>query len=367
MKAALAIIAFLVAAGSAFAATDMYDGFPYTVGEGLKDKTNAAAQQWHSAGLNGTSITQDITIYDDNLSITGLAPSIGKCVLLQGLANANAASERITINAPTGGYTSGSVYYSLVLKVLALKEGTDTNIAANGGFIAGFNNTVGEQTTSPGVVGCRLHVRPNGGDTSSTQFNVGIRSNSGVAAIAWDGTARDVGATSTPVFIVARYTFVGVAADGLDLHEMWVNPDSSTFGVTEASVPVAPLSSSGGDMSGAPASVQSFLLRQVDVGPHATLVDEVRVGLTWADVTPLPPPACNDPRFDADGDHDVDLDDFGAFQRCWALLATTAGCQCFDKNGNGTIDGPDYVSFTNCAAVGGSGSGVPANPACDDN
>jgi hypothetical protein len=80
MKTVLVISSFLLAAGSAFAATDMYDGFDYTVGDGLKDKTNVAGQQWHSAGLNGTTIKQDVTIYNDNLSIPGLAPALSERV-----------------------------------------------------------------------------------------------------------------------------------------------------------------------------------------------------------------------------------------------------------------------------------------------
>ncbi len=89
---------------------------------------------------------------------------------------------------------------------------------------------------------------------------------------------------------------------------------------------------------------------------------------------------CNDPRFDVDGDLDVDLYDFGAFQRCYTggvgqsppspLYPTVDPltgypCECFDWGGlarNNRIDGEDFGAFQMC----GSGSNVPAGASCDD-
>ena len=68
-------------------------------------------------------------------------------------------------------------------------------------------------------------------------------------------------------------------------------------------------------------------------------------------------PMCHTPWADADGDGDVDQDDFGAFQRCFtgdvALLASTdAGypCQCFDRDAtpDGHVDAGDMAQFLNC-------------------
>lgn len=75
---------------------------------------------------------------------------------------------------------------------------------------------------------------------------------------------------------------------------------------------------------------------------------------------------CGDPGFDIDGDLDVDMADFGAFQRCITTGAAAPGglgvCQCFDSDGNGSIDDLDFQALMGC----GSGAGVPADPACDD-
>lgn len=84
---------------------------------------------------------------------------------------------------------------------------------------------------------------------------------------------------------------------------------------------------------------------------------------------------CNIPRFDADGDKDVDQEDFGIFQRCYTGttpgLVTTA-CACFDWDlaaSDGFIDQADYGAFQRCLIGGGgihgSGPTIPADPNCD--
>jgi hypothetical protein len=372
-----------------FGAAGTYDGFDHTIGERLgkhdvtyPGQTAPTGQLWYAGGIFGTNSTQDAMIFDDNLSITGLMSSVGHSVQLLAVPPSTGVVDRIAIGPPNAQgnpqvYTSGEVYYSLILRVRALTDPNDTGtqITLNGAFIAGFNNRVPTELNASGTnrAGTRLHVALH--DTDNTKFRIGLRPDSSTIPVVFDPRPRAPGPDSDPVFIVGRYTFVDGATNN-DLHDLWVNPPASTFGAaaaptyTDESVNF-PLTATGMDLPaatdnlGGPPAVYCFFVRQNDIAPYSVVVDEVRVGLTWADVTP-PETACNDPRFDADGDHDVDLDDFGAFQRCWALPATTPGCQCFDKDGSGTISAQDYVSFQGCAAIGGAGSGVQANPACDD-
>jgi hypothetical protein len=76
---------------------------------------------------------------------------------------------------------------------------------------------------------------------------------------------------------------------------------------------------------------------------------------------------CNQPRFDADGDGDVDQEDFAVYQRCYTGItpnAVTNACRCFDwdlTTSDGFIDLADYAAFQRCV----SGPYVPANPTCD--
>jgi hypothetical protein len=77
-----------------------------------------------------------------------------------------------------------------------------------------------------------------------------------------------------------------------------------------------------------------------------------------ANICPCPTPFAD---FDSDGD--VDMDDFAGLQRC--LTATgpiSAGCACFDKDGNGAVDSGDVEKFIFC----GTGKDVAwtSTPAC---
>jgi len=78
----------------------------------------------------------------------------------------------------------------------------------------------------------------------------------------------------------------------------------------------------------------------------------------------LIPTFCNDPFADADGDGDVDQDDFAAFQICYTGPGggVPDDCSCFDNDADGDIDTTDLGDFENCA----SGPAIPADPACDD-
>ncbi len=67
------------------------------------------------------------------------------------------------------------------------------------------------------------------------------------------------------------------------------------------------------------------------------------------------PGQCNTPAADADGDHDVDLDDFGVFQRCYGTGSVDARgvCRCMDLDATGAsadqIDNADFIAFKACA------------------
>lgn len=80
---------------------------------------------------------------------------------------------------------------------------------------------------------------------------------------------------------------------------------------------------------------------------------------------------CPTPFADADRDGDVDMDDFGAFQRCSSgtnLFNTSPECACFDRDGDGDADSSamfgelsDFDRFMLCATR----ANVPANTGCE--
>ncbi|MHC4795284.1 MAG: COG1470 family protein [Planctomycetota bacterium] len=93
------------------------------------------------------------------------------------------------------------------------------------------------------------------------------------------------------------------------------------------------------------------------------------VACTGVSLIPEPTPPCNDPFADHDGDHDVDQNDFAAFQLCYTGQGDPGGvydaenCHCFNQEGaDSDVDVQDFGKFRACA----SGPNVPANPACDD-
>jgi hypothetical protein len=77
---------------------------------------------------------------------------------------------------------------------------------------------------------------------------------------------------------------------------------------------------------------------------------------------------CNTPWADADGDGDVDHDDFAIFQRCYTgpgggiPTIDEYACSCFDRNDDGSIDQQDFIAFKDCAG----GPDLPPAPGCED-
>lgn len=77
---------------------------------------------------------------------------------------------------------------------------------------------------------------------------------------------------------------------------------------------------------------------------------------------------CNPVRYDADGDLDVDQEDFGILQAC--LTGPDRGpldlekCRCVIADTDNDVDGVELTAFKACALT--SGPDIPADPACDD-
>ena len=88
------------------------------------------------------------------------------------------------------------------------------------------------------------------------------------------------------MFVVVEYEAIAGAAN--DVVRLWVNPDSSTFGAAAYPTPDVIV----GDAGHVPtsdadiATINSFLLANRNAGtPNQMIVDELRLGTTWAQVT----------------------------------------------------------------------------------
>jgi hypothetical protein len=97
--------------------------------------------------------------------------------------------------------------------------------------------------------------------------------------------APDSLATNGTFFLVARYTFnPGGSTD--DTCDLWLNPDPLSLGSATAPTPtLAGIGSGGADMP----DIDQFFVRNTSSGEVFSM-DELRVGTTWASVTPAPEP-----------------------------------------------------------------------------
>lgn len=275
MKYPILLLPVCLAGASAFALPD-YEPFAdstgsggtsYTTGANLIGQTNAAGQAWFQAGPGGNP---QPTIAAGDLTISGLYSSGGGQSATFG---GNGTSARLNLSIGAGGITSGTVYYSFAMRLADL-----TALNTTGVFWAGMNNSQGSQTTTPNTVVTRVVTRSAGAGL----FNIGLDKSSGTAGSFVWGAGNYT--TSDTIFLVGSYTFnTGTTTD--DISQLWINPNSATFGA--GSAPAGFLSSTAGTDI---ARVASFVLYDRNANePTAGMIDDLRFGLNWADVTPPAP------------------------------------------------------------------------------
>jgi len=264
-------------------------GSSYAPGENLNGQTSVSyaeylnsiprsSHEWWLRAGPGSSRSQP-TIVSGDLSYGGLYSVGGGRSAAFGPDGDSALMDLSTTTAGITPGVSGTVYWSYVLKLTDL-SGLDTNGVA---LLGGTQVQDLTGNNPPDLVWAAiLMVRSDG----MGGYNFGIdgggkgqQSGGTLATIAWDTTSHSVGET---VFLVFEYMFSDSGSgyangDG----RIWINPAPSTFGA--ASAPPEDLLSGGN--STALARIASLVLEQPAGAPHGQ-IDDVRVGLNWADVTP---------------------------------------------------------------------------------
>lgn len=158
--------------------------------------------------------------------------------------------------------TSGTVYSSFILNVSALGGLTTT-----GGYFTGFI-----QDASPSLFGATVWSRLS---TTAGKYNIGISTRSSSSPISWLADDLDPGAS---YFIVTAYEMIAGTAN--DVAKIWLN--TTAIGAAEPT-PSATASVATADL----ASVARLFLRQDNATNTPFIeIDEIRVGTTWASVTP---------------------------------------------------------------------------------
>jgi len=234
------------------------EGFSYTVGSNLGNDDS-----WGATTANtGLSIGDTNLTYDSVVDLGGNA-----LVLTSGLASATSATN-VFAASPV---TSGSIYYSFMIVCKRLPTGNtyftalNYNATPNGG-----TDTLDAYTGSQGT-GWKIGIRRDGSST-------GI-----LAATNLVGGGTMQLSLDTTYFIVMKYDFV----DGLnnDIGTMYVNP---TLGGSEPSS--ANISTNAGTDATSGLNVVGFKA-QSNISQGDFIIDNLRVGTTWADVTPVPEPS----------------------------------------------------------------------------
>jgi hypothetical protein len=226
----------------------IHDPFNYAPGSSIAGQGN-----WFSTSTTGTGDA-------GNLDVPGLAASTFNRITWSG-AN---MSLRLTNGATT---VSGPIYFSFAYRVDNL-GGLGAGVAGStvAGFVSGNTST---------TFGTKINIHTN--ETAEGSFSLGVFKGGGETTGVY---ATNVLSLSNVVFVVGRYVFGDAASD--DTCALWVNPNPSTFGASNAPPP------SAGDIGVGVADltqIDRFFFRSSG-GPSRSYADEVRVGLTWSDVTP---------------------------------------------------------------------------------
>ena len=245
-------------------ALPVYDGIDYTVGTLVYDNVN-----WWC--LNPSPVN-DVLVASGSLAYPGLLESTANKLKISG------DGDDFVIwfgNRPA----DSKIYYSFIFQVTDMTGISSETPAHFAGFTNSYNTT--------GSFGCSIFVQKDLND--QTKFNIGHTARSSLVPV-WNSVSGTpvVYSINTPIFIVGCYEIIGTFLNGTpnDKSSFWINPISSTF---ENTLP--PTATITSNLSGGSANdinpVTSFYIRQDAASNTPSVdIDEVRIGLTWASVTP---------------------------------------------------------------------------------
>ncbi len=287
---AISIVASCV--GSASGALLFYDSFNYdtTAGNSL---SVAGASNW---AKNQSS--PDPTVNDGggltypNLQVGSDTKSLqyDGSGINQG-SGAPSATDGHTISSD--GIATGSLYYSLLIKVpevqtvIGTSSGNGFAAGANlvsGSFMAGLQTVAANAATNAPTSAAPLLIRSGDGTQFSSTYQLGTSKTATAADRQfYTGQSFSTGSNAETVFVVLKYTLDSVNGDSASL---FINPAPG------APEPAPQITHTGGTNLTLNMGIRSFFVRNNSVEPDVMLVDELRIGTTWADVTPaIPEPA----------------------------------------------------------------------------
>lgn len=263
----LVVAALALLAGNARATLYLSEPFDYPAGN------LSTATPWSGAGSNLKLISGNLT----NVGLADFTPANN--TKAQGTSSSADGKRMFNASAVGGPAVGGSIYVSFSLRqttlvnssgpLLALSDATTVGSGGSGALVIYLNK-------------------------SGTEYRIGVKKNG--AAVQYPANGNY--AVNATVLVVARYTF-NTANTTDDTVTLWINPvldgnepAPGTTGVAETTVSGATDYTVG---------LQYLHLRANSSGASGVNeVDNVRVGSTWADVTPtggeVPPIPTAQPR-----------------------------------------------------------------------
>lgn len=259
-----------------------YDSFNYT-GVGSQMPTAGSPNWTHTSG------TTDPTLASGSLSYPGLQTASGdNSVQFNGSASTISGISMRQLGAAYNIGNGPTLYYSLTFQVSSINAAGDWGGSAanyaNGSFMMGFLPYTTATAPANLDTGAPLLIRT--GDPSNASGNANgfqqYQLGSGVTSVTtsrvFDGAHNyDIGQT---LFLVLSYTFNPSASD--DVVRLYVNPTPGSL--ESANTPVV-TATGVTDMN--QNQIQSLFIRNNSVEPTSTIIDDLRVGTAWDDVTPV--------------------------------------------------------------------------------
>lgn len=219
-----------------------YDGFDYTAGQALQTQT----------GWTLLNSGDDLSITANSLSYSGLQASTGNKVVFDGAG--------IDAGKDFTSQTANTTYFSILINITDLTNAT----SATGGYQFGF-----VQGTSSNF-GATIWIK----NVDNNTYSIGINPRTTAANTVYAPTNYSINQT---YLVVGSYTFVDGATN--DIVNLWINPVPGDVEPT----PTATATNTGTDLT----SVSRFLVRQGNATDTPFIqFDELRIGSTWASVTP---------------------------------------------------------------------------------
>jgi len=267
------------------ATLDFFEPFNYTYTNEVKQSiTNFPAYNGTNYWIPSGTPT-NIVLTNFTLLVPGLSNGTGNAVAAGPPAGASGL-RRLLIDPVTGqsnSYSSsvnaGIVYFSTALQITdrGSRAGSDDWHTTNTYSILG---ALGNAANANGF----LCIMGQQQVTDTNTYRLGVAKASSSTVFTSDPTLH----SNDVVFVVGRYTFNPGVND--DECALWINPDPTTFGA--ASAPAGALISFTATDIAAP--MDRFNFRCTTSGAHVgspnqIVWDELRVGSTWADVTPSAP------------------------------------------------------------------------------